>query len=40
MCKKIVEFHGGSISIDTTYTPGMRIRFTLPADARDPEAVP
>jgi signal transduction histidine kinase len=40
MCKKIVEFHGGSISIDTTYTPGMRIRFTLPADVRDPEAVP
>jgi light-regulated signal transduction histidine kinase (bacteriophytochrome) len=36
MCKKIVEFHGGGISIDTTYTPGLRICFTLPVDAPEP----
>ena len=30
MCKKIVEFHGGTIAIDTTQTKGTRILFTLP----------
>jgi light-regulated signal transduction histidine kinase (bacteriophytochrome) len=30
MCKKIVEFHGGRIWLDTTYQPGARFRFTLP----------
>ena len=29
MCKKIVELHGGTISIDTTYTEGTRFSFTL-----------
>jgi len=31
LCKKIVEYHGGSIWIDTSYTQGTRFRFTLPA---------
>ncbi|WP_225448110.1 sensor histidine kinase [Streptacidiphilus sp. P02-A3a] len=30
MCKKIVEFHGGTIAIDSEYTEGTRIAFTLP----------
>lgn len=30
LCKKIVEFHGGTIWIDTDYTAGTRFRFTLP----------
>ncbi|MEV0617369.1 ATP-binding protein [Nonomuraea sp. NPDC050404] len=30
MCKKIVEAHGGRIWLDTDYTGGARIRFTLP----------
>ncbi|MDN3354842.1 sensor histidine kinase [Actinomadura sp. DC4] len=33
MCKKIVEFHGGTIGVDTTHTPGTKIAFTLPAEA-------
>lgn len=35
LCKKIVEHHGGNISIDTTYTEGTRFRFTLPMAADD-----
>ncbi|MFD3555803.1 ATP-binding protein [Streptomyces goshikiensis] len=31
MCKKIVEFHGGTIGIDPAYTDGTRITFTLAA---------
>ncbi|MBJ7337920.1 sensor histidine kinase [Mycolicibacterium sp.] len=31
LCKKIVEHHGGTIWIDTSYTGGTRFRFTLPA---------
>jgi signal transduction histidine kinase len=30
LCKKIVEHHGGTIWIDTSYTSGTRFRFTLP----------
>ncbi|MCS0603041.1 ATP-binding protein [Streptomyces sp. LP11] len=30
MCKKVVEFHGGRIGIDSEHTPGTRIVFTLP----------
>lgn len=30
LCKKIVEHHGGTIWIDTTYTGGTRFVFTLP----------
>ena len=29
MCKKIVEFHGGRIWIDTEYRDGTRLCFTL-----------
>jgi signal transduction histidine kinase len=31
LCKKIIEYHGGTIWIDTSYTQGTRFRFTLPA---------
>ncbi len=31
LCRKIVEFHGGSIWLDTDRFPGTRIWFTLPA---------
>jgi signal transduction histidine kinase len=31
MCKKIVEYHRGTIAVDTSYTSGTRITFTLPA---------
>ncbi|MER6677846.1 CHASE3 domain-containing protein [Streptomyces sp. NPDC000983] len=31
LCKKIVEFHGGRIWIDTAHTDGTRFLFTLPA---------
>jgi signal transduction histidine kinase len=31
MCRKIVEYHGGRIWLDTEYTGGTRIWFTLPA---------
>ena len=30
LCKKIVEYYGGAIWIDTSYTDGTRIEFTLP----------
>jgi signal transduction histidine kinase len=30
LCKKIVEYHGGTIWIDTSYPAGTRFRFTLP----------
>lgn len=30
MCRKIVEFHGGHIWLDTDYTEGTRFYFTLP----------
>ncbi|GJF30375.1 histidine kinase [Kitasatospora sp. NE20-6] len=29
MCKKIVEYHGGTIALDPDHTPGTRITFTL-----------
>ncbi|MEE4546243.1 CHASE3 domain-containing protein [Streptomyces sp. V4-01] len=31
MCKKVVEFHGGTIAVDRGHTGGTRILFTLPA---------
>jgi signal transduction histidine kinase len=43
LCKKIVEFHGGTIAIDPDHAPGARITFTLAAPAApaadDAEAV-
>ncbi|WP_405592527.1 ATP-binding protein [Streptomyces sp. NBC_01190] len=30
MCRKIIEHHGGRIGVDTSYTEGTRIRFSLP----------
>jgi light-regulated signal transduction histidine kinase (bacteriophytochrome) len=30
LCKKIVEFHGGAIWLDTGYSPGARICWALP----------
>jgi signal transduction histidine kinase len=35
MCRKIIEYHGGRIWLDTEYTDGARFRFTLPAIASD-----
>ncbi|MGY0066911.1 sensor histidine kinase [Streptomyces sp. QTS137] len=47
MCKKIVEFHGGTIQVDPEYDDGARIVFTLaprppesPVPPTVPEAVP
>jgi signal transduction histidine kinase len=40
MCKKIVEFHGGTIGVDTSHTPGTRITFTLPADTAERSSAP
>jgi signal transduction histidine kinase len=39
IAKKIVEYHGGAIGVDTTHTGGAAIRFTLPV-AAEPVAVP
>ncbi|MEW2520644.1 sensor histidine kinase [Actinacidiphila alni] len=36
MCRKIVEHHGGRISVDNEYTGGTRIRFTLAVPQEDP----
>lgn len=30
VCRKIVEYHGGKIWVDTSHTEGTRLRFTLP----------
>ena len=41
LCKKIVEHHGGSICVDTSYTQGTRIRFTLSATpTTEPNEIP
>lgn len=39
MCRKIVEFHGGRIWLDTGFHPGTRFSFTLPAlpSRKDPD---
>ena len=36
IAKKIVEYHGGQIWIDTGYTEGTRVVFTLPAPVPPP----
>ncbi len=33
LCKKIVEYHGGTIWVDTSYSGGTRLCFTLPVHA-------
>ncbi|MFD4791696.1 ATP-binding protein [Streptomyces sp. NPDC058459] len=44
MCKKIVEFHGGTIFVDLEHTGGTRIVFTLakrpaePGESQEPDA--
>ncbi|MFJ9733649.1 ATP-binding protein [Streptomyces sp. NPDC101169] len=38
MCKKVVEFHGGTIGIDAGHTSGTRVVFTLPATGSASEA--
>jgi light-regulated signal transduction histidine kinase (bacteriophytochrome) len=38
MCKKVVEFHGGTIRIDPGHEPGARVVFTLPAAGAVPAA--
>ena len=35
MCRKIIEYHGGRIWLDTEYQGGTRFRFTLPALDKD-----
>jgi signal transduction histidine kinase len=41
LCKKIIEHHGGTIWLDTSYTEGTRFRFTLPAESTaEPEVNP
>ncbi|MET8685430.1 CHASE3 domain-containing protein [Streptomyces sp. NPDC004732] len=43
MCKKIVEFHGGTIGIDPEYLKGARLTFTLapePPVSTDPSTMP
>jgi signal transduction histidine kinase len=38
LCRKIIEYHGGTMWLDTGHSPGARLCFTLPADpAADPE---
>ncbi|MEU4094280.1 ATP-binding protein [Streptomyces sp. NPDC026673] len=37
MCKKIVEFHGGTIAVEPDDGPGTRIVFTLPAQPSETE---
>lgn len=37
LCKKIVEYHGGTIALDSSYDGGARFCFTLPA-VTDPDA--
>lgn len=36
MCKKVVEFHGGTIGIDADYKLGTRVVFTLPVAVTSP----
>jgi signal transduction histidine kinase len=38
LCKKIIEYHGGTVWIDTSYTEGTLFRFTLPATSEAPHA--
>jgi signal transduction histidine kinase len=35
MARKVVEYHGGRMWLDTGHSPGARVRFTLPVDGQD-----
>ncbi|HEY3872754.1 MAG TPA: ATP-binding protein [Actinocrinis sp.] len=35
LCRKIVEYHGGTIEIDPDHRPGARVIFTLPGEPGD-----
>nr|WP_281390649.1 sensor histidine kinase [Sphaerisporangium rubeum] len=37
LCKKIVEYHGGQIGLDTAVTEGTRFVFTLPVAGAEPD---
>jgi PAS domain S-box-containing protein len=37
LCKKIVEYHGGRMWLDTAVTAGAAIRWTLPAEEEGPQ---
>lgn len=39
LCKKIVEYHGGAITLDTGHAPGARFVFTLPPAHAEAPAV-
>ena len=39
MCRKIIEYHGGRIWLDTSVTSGTTFRFTLPK-IDEPESAP
>jgi signal transduction histidine kinase len=38
MCRKIVEYHGGRMWLDSAHSPGARFCFTLPAMPEDEDA--
>ncbi|MER6649098.1 ATP-binding protein [Streptomyces sp. NPDC000971] len=38
LCKKIVEYHGGTIALDTGHTPGTRFVFSLPSARQEASA--
>lgn len=38
LCKKIVEYHGGTIGLDTAHTPGTRFVFSLPSARQEASA--
>jgi light-regulated signal transduction histidine kinase (bacteriophytochrome) len=40
LCKRIVEQHGGEMFLDTSYSGGTRIYFTVPAPATTPRRLP
>jgi light-regulated signal transduction histidine kinase (bacteriophytochrome) len=40
MCRKVIEYHGGRIWLDTSYEGGAAFHFTLPVIADEPEEEP
>jgi signal transduction histidine kinase len=39
ICRRIVDLHGGTITVDADHSPGLRITFTLPASKPAAETV-